>query len=228
MKDKTSRISASMMCANPFFLQKIFSELEKEKIDYLHIDIMDGIFVPNLGIGLDQIRFMRESTSIPFDFHLMGHEPERILQLLELQKQDIVSIHYESTFQVQRTLEKAKNYGCKCFLAVNPATALSSIEEVLHYIDGINLLMVNPGFSGQKMVPSCFQKAKKLSYFLAENDCSHLDVEVDGNITFENAHNLCQTVANIFVAGTSSIFDREGIIKNSIEKLRRNISDHIF
>ena len=78
------------------------------------------------------------------------------------------------------------------------------------------------------MVPSCFQKAKKLSYFLAENDCSHLDVEVDGNITFENAHNLCQTVANIFVAGTSSIFDREGIIKNSIEKLRRNISDHIF
>lgn len=189
---------------------------------------MDGIFVPNLGIGLDQIRFMRESTSIPFDFHLMVHEPERILQLLELQKQDIVSIHYESTFQVQRTLEKAKNYGCKCFLAVNPATALSSIEEVLHYIDGINLLMVNPGFSGQKMVPSCFQKAKKLSYFLAENDCSHLDVEVDGNITFENAHNLCQTVANIFVAGTSSIFDREGIIKNSIEKLRRNISDHIF
>ncbi len=165
MKDKTSRISASMMCANPFFLQKIFSELEKEKIDYLHIDIMDGIFVPNLGIGLDQIRFMRESTSIPFDFHLMVHEPERILQLLELQKQDIVSIHYESTFQVQRTLEKAKNYGCKCFLAVNPATALSSIEEVLHYIDGINLLMVNPGFSGQKMVPSCFQKAKKIILF---------------------------------------------------------------
>ncbi len=213
-----------MMCANPFYLQDILKKLEKEKVDYLHQDIMDGKFVPNLGMGLDNLKALRDNTSIPFDFHLMVLEPDTIIPLLGLQKNDIISIHYERTFQVQRTLENAKKYGCKVFLAINPATSLYALEEVIHYIDGINLLTVNPGFAGQKIVESSFKKAEKLQKFLIEVGKENMDFEVDGNITFENAEKLKKYGANIFVAGTSSIFGKSGIKEGSIEKLRDVIS----
>lgn len=222
---RQGKISASMMCANPFYLRETLNILEQEKVEYLHQDIMDGKFVPNLGMGLDNLKALRECTKIPFDFHLMVLEPDAIIPLLGLKENDIVSIHYESTFQVQRTLENAKKYGAKVFLAVNPATALYNLEEVIHYIDGINLLTVNPGFAGQKIVQSSFKKAEKLQQFLKEHDREHLDIEVDGNITFENAEKLRAYGANIFVAGTSSIFQKDGVHANTIKQFRNIISD---
>lgn len=220
---KQGKISASMMCANPFYLREILNTLEQEKIEYLHQDIMDGKFVPNLGMGLDNLKALRECTKIPFDFHLMVLEPDNIIPLLGLQPNDIISIHYESTFQVQRTLENARKYGAKVFLAINPATSLYNLEEVINYIDGINLLTVNPGFAGQKIVSSSFQKAEKLQYFLKEHGRENIDFEVDGNITFENAKKLKEFGANIFVAGTSSIFHKDGVKADTINQFRNVI-----
>ena len=221
---KQGKISASMMCANPFYLRDTLNVLEQENIEYLHQDIMDGKFVPNLGMGLDNLKALRECTKIPFDFHLMVLDPDNIIPLLGLRKDDIVSIHYESTFQVQRTLENARKYDAKVFLAINPATSLYNLEEVVHYIDGINLLTVNPGFAGQKIVQSSFKKAQKLQQFLKEHCREDIDIEVDGNITFENAEKLKQFGANIFVAGTSSIFKKEGVHSEIIKKFRQIIS----
>ena len=224
---KQGKISASMMCANPFYLREILNTLEQEKIEYLHQDIMDGKFVPNLGMGLDNLKALRECTKIPFDFHLMVLEPDNIIPLLGLQPNDIISIHYESTFQVQRTLENARKYGAKVFLAINPATSLYNLEEVIHYIDGINLLTVNPGFAGQKIVQSSFKKAEKLQQLLKDHHRENIDFEVDGNITFENAKILRTFGANIFVAGTSSIFKKNGINKYDISDFRK-IIDELF
>lgn len=201
-----SKISASMMCANLVDLRETIRIFEEEKVEYLHIDVMDGEFVPNFGLGVDYIRGLRELTSIPLDLHLMIKNPEYKLQWIGIKKTDIVSIHYESTYQVQRALDWLAPYGCKRYLAINPATPVYALEEVLDYVDGINLLMVNPGFSGQKIVPSTLKKAEKLKRLLVEHGKENITLEVDGNITPENGHKLREIGASIFVCGTSSVF----------------------
>lgn len=195
-----------MMCANLVDLRETIRIFEEKKVEYLHIDVMDGEFVPNFGLGVDYIRGLRELTSIPLDLHLMIKNPEYKLQWIGIKETDIVSIHYESTYQVQRALDWLAPYGCKRYLAINPATPVYVLEEVLDYIDGINLLMVNPGFSGQKIVPSTLKKAEKLERLLAEHGKENITLEVDGNITPENGHKLREIGASIFVCGTSSVF----------------------
>lgn len=201
-----SKISASMMCANLVDLRETIRIFEEEKVEYLHIDVMDGEFVPNFGLGVDYIRGLRELTSIPLDLHLMIKNPEYKLQWIGIKKTDIVSIHYESTYQVQRALDWLAPYGCKRYLAINPATPVYVLKEVLDYVDGINLLMVNPGFSGQKIVPGTLKKAEKLKRLLVEHGKENITLEVDGNITPENGHKLREIGASIFVCGTSSVF----------------------
>lgn len=214
---RRSEISASMMCSDLVDLRETIEIFEKNGIERLHIDMMDGNFVPNFGLGVDYIRGLRKLTSIPLDIHLMVKEPEYKLQWIGIQETDIVSIHYESSFQVQRVLDWLKPFGCKRFLAINPATPVSSLEEVLDYIDGINLLMVNPGFAGQKIVPSTIKKAEKVMNLLKSVGREDIIVEVDGNITPENAKILRNIGASMFVAGTSAIF------KGDVKKYEDNI-----
>lgn len=203
---RKSEISASMMCADLVNLKETIEIFEQKGVDYLHIDVMDGEFVPNFGLGVDYIRGLRGLTKIPLDLHLMIKNPEYKLQWIGIQETDIVTIHYESTYQVQRALDWLVPYGCKRFLAINPATPIYVLEEVLDYLDGINLLMVNPGFAGQKIVKSTLRKAEKLRQFLKDNHREDILVEVDGNITLENGARLRKCGASIFVAGSSSIF----------------------
>lgn len=217
-------ISASMMCSDLLDLKETIEIFEKNRIERLHIDVMDGIFVPNFGLGVDYIRGLRQLTAIPLDLHLMITEPEYKFGRLGIEPNDMVSIHYESTPQIQRALDYLKEYGCKCFIAINPATPICQIEEILDYIDGINLLMVNPGFAGQKMVPSTIKKAAKLMDFLADMDRTDIEVEVDGNITPEHAETLSAMGADIFVAGSSSIFRGQlGEYDDNIKTLRSRI-----
>lgn len=201
-----SKISASMMCADLVNLKETIKIFEEENVEYLHIDVMDGEFVPNFGLGVDYIRGLRGLTNIPLDLHLMVKDPEYKIQWIGIAPSDIVSIHYESTYQVQRALDSLSPYKCKRFLAINPATPIYVLEEVLDYIDGINLLMVNPGFAGQKIVPSTLKKAARIQEFLKERGREDIIIEVDGNITLENGNKLRKLGASIFVAGTSSIF----------------------
>lgn len=224
MNKRKGEISASMMCSRLLDLRETIDIFEKEGIERLHIDMMDGTFVPNFGLGVDYIRGLRELTDIPLDLHLMIKDPEYKLQWIGIKSTDIVSVHYESTFQVQRLLDWLKPYGCKRFIAVNPATPVGNIEEVLDYIDGINLLMVNPGFAGQHIVPSTIRKAQKLVELLKREHHEDLSIEVDGNITPEHARTLRKIGANIFVAGTSSIFKGPlNEYSNNIQVLRNNI-----
>lgn len=218
-----NKISASLMCADPFELKNVLKTLENNNIDFLHIDIMDGKFVPNLGIGSDYINALKQHTQIPLDYHIMVKDPDSIINLLDLREQDIVSIHYESSYQVQRTLENIRRKGnCKVMIAINPATPLCVLEELIYYIDGINLLMVNPGFAGQKMVANCLKKAEKVARFIKKFKRDDILFEVDGNINFEHAKTLNNIGANMFVAGSSSIF-RKDKMEESIKKLQECI-----
>lgn len=218
------KISASMMCSDLIDLKETLRIFEEEGVEYLHIDMMDGTFVPNFGLGVDYIRGLRKLTSIPLDLHLMIKDPEYKFQWIGIKETDIVSIHYESTFQVQRALDYLQPFGCKRFLAINPATPVYVLEEVLDYIDGINLLMVNPGFAGQKIVPSTMKKAEKVINLLNSSKHENVVVEVDGNITINNASILRQLGASIFVAGSSSIFTGNLCeYQNNIKTLRNTI-----
>lgn len=205
------------MCADPFNLKDVIHSLDRAKIDYLHLDIMDGKFVPNLGIGSDYIKALRKHTSIPFDYHIMVKEPDSIIDLLDIRENDIVSVHYESSFQIQRTLDNIRKKNCRVMIALNPATPLCFLEELIYYIDGINLLMVNPGFAGQKMVENCLKKADKVGRIIKKFKRSDIIFEVDGNISYEHAKKLKAFGANMFVAGTSSIFADSNIEKNATE-----------
>ncbi len=212
-----SEISASLMCSDLVDLKETIRVFEEEGIEHLHIDMMDGSFVPNFGLGVDYVRGLRKLTSIPLDLHLMIKDPEYKFSWIGIRPTDNVSIHYESTFQVQRALDYLQPFGCKRFLAINPATPVSALEEVLDYIDGINLLMVNPGFAGQKIVPSTLRKAKKVVSLLKRERREDILIEVDGNITPENGRILREIGASIFVAGTSAIF------KGTLADYRKNI-----
>lgn len=214
-----------MMCSNLIDLKETLRVFEEGKVEYLHIDMMDGMFVPNFGLGVDYVRGLRELTDIPLDLHLMIKDPEYKFSWIGIKPSDIVSIHYESTFQVQRALDYLKQYGCKCFLAINPATPVSALEEVLDYIDGINLLMVNPGFAGQKIVQSTMRKAQKVANLLKREGKENVILEVDGNITPDNGEKLRKIGASIFVAGSSSVF-KNGLdaYKDNIRNFRQRIS----
>lgn len=212
-----SEISASLMCSDLVDLKDTIRIFEVEGIERLHIDMMDGTFVPNFGLGVDYVRGLRKLTKIPLDLHLMIKDPEYKFSWIGILPTDIVSIHYESTFQVQRALDYLQPFGCKRFLAINPATPISALEEVLDYIDGINLLMVNPGFAGQKIVPSTFRKAQKVVDLLKREGHEDIIIEVDGNITPENGKILREIGASMFVAGTSAIF------KGDLNKYSDNI-----
>lgn len=224
MEKQRGQISASMMCSDLVHLKENIAVFERMQIEYLHIDIMDGEFVPNFGLGVDYLRGLRELTNIPMDIHLMVNRPEDKLEWLGIQPDDRVHIHYESTKHVQRTVEKACRYRCKVMLAINPATPIYSTEEMLEYIDGVTILTVNPGFAGQQIVRSCISKTGKLKTFLTELGYGALDIEVDGNISAENAKTLRELGANIFVAGTSSIFPQHGTVsKENIALLQKAV-----
>ena len=219
------KVSPSLLAANFANLEAEMEWFNQSKADWLHLDVMDGEFVPNFGLGVDYIRGLRDLTNIPLDLHLMVMHPEYKFNWLGIRKTDIVSIHYESTFQVQRAIDWLKPFGCKVFLAINPATPIYSIEEVLDFIDGINVLMVNPGFAGQKIVPSTINKVERLVAFLKERGKEDLIIEVDGNISPENGHKLKKIGASMFVCGKSSIFiGQPSEYSKNIDNFRNAIS----
>ena len=212
------KISPSMMCCDFLRLKEQLALMEKNKIEYLHVDIMDGSFVPNYTLGTDFIRQMHKATDIPLDLHLMIDEPENKLDWFTFGTRDIVSVHWESTKHLQRVLQQIRNRGAKAFVALNPATPIRMIENVLDDLDGVLVMTVNPGFAGQKLIPACLKKIADLRAYLDQNGKGDMEIEVDGNVSFENARLMRQAGADIFVAGTSSIF--QGDMEENIEKLR--------
>lgn len=219
------KIAPSLMCADMLNLKKDIEIFEKTEIDYLHIDIMDGKFVPNYTLGTDICKKLKRNTDIPIDVHLMIENPESKLDWFEFGENDIVSIHYESTVHVQRTLAGIKKRGAKAFLALNPATPICSVENVLDDIDGVLVMTVNPGYAGQKIIPATIEKARRLREYLDKNGCNDIEIEADGNVSFENAKLLGEVGVNIFVAGSASIFNSSLRIEEGIEKFKSVINE---
>ena len=218
-----SLISPSLMCADFLHLGDELEKLEKNGIEYLHIDIMDGEFVPNYTLGIDFIKKLKAATKIPLDVHMMVTRPENKLDWIPFGEGDYVSVHYEASVHLHRALSMIRARGGKPMLALNPGTPLSVIEEVLPDLDAILVMTVNPGFAGQKLVETTLDKIRRLREYLDANGYAHIEIECDGNVSFENAKRMRAAGANIFVAGTSSIYATDGSFEENIQKLRAAI-----
>lgn len=218
------KISPSIMCAPFFELDKCVKEFEANNIELIHVDIMDGSFVPNFTLGTDFIKVLKSHTNIALDIHLMINNPENKLDWFTFGEGDYVSVHYESTPHLHKAITAIKAKGAKAMVAINPATPFSVLENILDDIDAVLVMTVNPGFAGQKLVKSTLKKIKALRKYLDENDYQHIEIEVDGNVSFDNAKLMNEAGANIFVAGTSSIFSANASMAENISKLRSNIS----
>lgn len=217
------KISASMMCAS---LDKIFYYLdvfEKNQIEFLHIDIMDGDFVPNLALGTDYVKSLRNSTTIPFDFHFLVNNPLKKLTWFDVKENDQVAFHYENNNDINDCIRYIHSKGAKAFIALNPETDFKVLEPYYNDIDGILLMMVNPGFAGQKMLPFTINKVDQLKKYLLKNKLDNIQIEVDGNISIEKAKELYKLGAEIFVAGSSSIFKQDELDVEKVIKEKRKV-----
>lgn len=213
-------ISPSIMCVDFFKLDKYIKIIQNFDIELLHVDIMDGSFVPNFTLGTDFVKALKEYAKIPLDIHLMIDNPENKIDWFEFGEGDYVSIHYESTKHLHKAVTMIKNRGAKAMVAINPATPIYVLENVLDDIDCVLVMTVNPGFAGQKLVKSTLTKIRALREFLDKNGYEDIEIEVDGNVSFENAKLMNEAGANIFVAGTSSFFSKENDIHENISKLK--------
>ena len=209
------KLSASLMCADLLNLENAIKELEKAGIDYLHIDIMDGAFVPNITLGFDLINSIKKVTDIPLDIHMMVNEPALFIDRMELTEEDIVCVHYESEKHIHRTLEAIKRKGCKAGLAVNPQTPVEIIEPLIEYIDMLLVMTVSPGFAGQKMFLGAGRKVEKARKLLNQWGYTATEIEVDGNISLENGKRMSDCGANIFVLGTSALFLKDKALSDA-------------
>ncbi len=199
-------LSASLMCADLLSLHEAIKELESAGIDYLHIDIMDGSFVPNITLGFDLINSIKKATDIPLDIHMMVYEPSKFIERMNLDENDIVCVHYESDIHIHRTLELIKNKGCKAGLAINPQTPVENVKNLTDYIDMLLIMTVSPGFAGQKIFKGADRKVIEARELLTKWGYEDILIEVDGNISLENGKKMYDSGADIFVLGTSSLF----------------------
>lgn len=200
------KIAPSLLSADFSNLEKEVKDVEKSGADLLHLDMMDGHFVPNLTFGVPIINAIRKHTKLPFDVHMMVFNPERYFD--ELKKADVqmISFHVEASIHQDRIIQEIKKRGIKAGIAINPATSITTIENILPILDYVLVMSVNPGFGGQKFISYTIDKVKKLKEIIKSNGYNTL-IEVDGGIKAENIKLLKNAGADICVAG-SSVFGK--------------------
>ena len=216
---KKIQISPSILSADFSKLGSQIQDLEKAQADLIHIDVMDGHFVPNITIGPEVINKLRKYTSLPFDVHLMISPVHNFIKNFSEAGADIITIHPEATDNLANSIKKIKSYNKKAGVSLNPETSINKVLPVLNLIDLVLVMSVNPGFGGQKFISETLEKVKILR---KEIDTKKLKVqiEIDGGINFENSKNAIQAGVDILVSGTTIFKENGGNLKKNIQLLR--------
>lgn len=214
------KISPSILSADFSRLGEDILNLEKYGADMIHIDVMDGMFVPNISFGAPIMKSIRKLTNLTFDVHLMIEEPSRYIKDFVDAGADIITVHYEADRHLDRTINYIKSFGIKAGVSLNPATPVASIKHLIHNLDMVLIMSVNPGFGGQKYISYCGDKIKEVKA-LADEYNKDLLIEVDGGVDKSNIGAVVQSGANVIVAG-SAVFKNNEIEKN-IKALREGI-----
>lgn len=211
------------MCIDFLELKQQIAGLESAGADLLHIDIMDGHFVPNLMMFDGLLRAIRAATSLPFDWHFMVENPETVLGWFDIRSGDTVSVHCESTPHLYKAIQFIRAKGAAVSVALNPATPASALDAIIDEIDGVLVMTVNPGFAGQELIEAGLKKIRIVRDRLDIACRAQAFIEVDGNVSFVNAERMRKNGADRFVAGTSSVFRRGYTLAEGMKTLREHI-----
>jgi len=211
-------IAPSLLAADFLHLQKECTMLNESEADWFHLDVMDGVFVPNISYGMNIIEQITSTTSKTCDVHLMIMEPGKYAEAFKKAGADILSVHIEACPHLHRNIQQIKSLGMRAGVAINPHTPLEMLKEILQDIDMVNVMSVNPGFGGQTFIPHTMQKIRDLKKMIAERGL-HVLIEVDGGVTIENAHGLLHAGADVLVAG-NTVF-KSADPKAVIQKLKQ-------
>ena len=216
---KKIQISPSILSADFSQLGKEIKKLEEGGADLIHVDVMDGHFVPNLTIGPPVIKALRNYTNLPFDVHLMISPVHKYIKNFAEAGSDIITIHPEATENLNQSISLIKELNKKVGVSLNPNTKINIIETELNNIDLVLVMSVFPGFGGQKFIPETINKIKELKEIKEKKNYT-FDIEVDGGINFSNSKDVINAGANILVSGTTIFKENNGDIRKNIEKLK--------
>lgn len=196
------KIAPSILSADFSRLGEEIKSAEKAGADYIHVDVMDGHFVPNITIGPLVVKAVKKVATIPLDVHLMIESPDRYIKEFADSGADIITVHAEASVHLHRSIQNIKECGVKAAVSINPATPLNSIEFILPLVDMVLLMSVNPGFGGQKFIPEVLPKIKELKRIIVENKFK-AEIEVDGGVTVDNVAEVNKAGADIVVMGNA-------------------------
>ena len=216
---KKIQISPSILSADFSQLGNEIKKLEEGGADLIHVDVMDGHFVPNLTIGPPVIKNLRRYTKLPFDVHLMISPVHEYIENYANAGADIITIHPEATESLKESISLIKKFGKKVGVSLNPKTEIKTLIDEIDNIDLVLVMSVNPGFGGQKFMPEVLDKIKELKKIRDKNQF-HFDIEVDGGINFSNSKKVLEAGADILVSGTTVFKENDGDIRTNIEKLK--------
>jgi ribulose-phosphate 3-epimerase len=204
---KNTLIAPSVLAADFANLQRDIEMINNSEADWFHIDIMDGVFVPNISFGMPVLEAITKHAKKTIDVHLMIVNPDQYIKTFKALGSDILTVHYEACTHLHRTLQAIKNEGMKAGVALNPHTSIDLLEDVINDIDMVCIMSVNPGFGGQSFIENTYEKVKKLKELITRKGASTL-IEIDGGVTNKNAVQLVEAGANVLVAG-SFVFKAE-------------------
>jgi len=216
------KLAPSILSADFARLGEHVAEVARAGADYIHVDVMDGHFVPNITIGAPVVAAIRSVTSLPLDVHLMIEHPERYISEFVHAGADIVTVHVEASPHLQSTIRLIKELGAKAGVSLNPPTPLSAVDKFIHNVDLVLIMSVNPGFGGQSFIPETLPRIENMRKILDARGLS-AELEVDGGINADNAPDIVKAGANVLVAG-NSVFRAEDGIGRAIQRLREATS----